>query len=769
MFEFLVRQRNFLFLASLCLTLALGAGIRHADFDTRIEVLLGDNDPFVAERDLLNQRFQEPQQINIAVTSAQPDTSVFSPPVLNALGDMHFAYRQIPYASRASSVVAFDSPFGEIGLIAGRFRNFESVDATLLQSARERAMNNELIGRTMVSEDEAVALFSITLSLIDTSTDQNREIADALTQFIDQMRSDHPEVRFYGSGEALYEMSTRAAMLQDLLYLLPWVILICVLFICYCFKSLRHGASILLVTILTVASTVGTLAWSGTAFNSISVMAPLVVVIIAVANTAHLLSIFRQQRRHGAESAAAMQQSLSLNLRPVSLAALTTAIGFLSLNYASSPAISQFGSIVATGVMFAWCYAFLAFPALVLFADRGRAGTTDSIAFAGRFLSGCRNLRQLYPRAIFRGTIAAGIIAALLLPLNQTDFDRMDFIDQDSQLHQYFELLARHMDRGNVISWGLQVSNKEVSNPATLYELDSLADWLRSRDDVSYVVSLADVIKTINQTLEGSRYESPEAAFRIPDEQAIIDQHLMNYLSVQRDSYTLDRFLHDTSSTIRLFVTTGPLSNQQIIDLDAELAEHINNTGLSDTFRLLHGSDTVLFARMDKSVTVELVVSYVISLVMITLVLTLGLRSIQLGMISVAANLLPATLVFGAWAILVGQIDPFVMMLFSISIGLVVDDTVHLISHFQRQRQSGADTHSACETAAQLAGPALTITTAVLALGTFMLLFASTLYFQQAATLLVPIVVIALLLDLTFLPLLLKRTSEFRLKTAPPS
>lgn len=769
MFEFLVRWRKSLLLSSLCLTLALAAGLRHADFDTRIEVLLGDNDPFIAERDLMNQRFREPQAISIAVTAAQPGISVFSPQVLNALGDMHFAYRQIPYTTRASSVVAFDSPFGEIGLIAGRFRNFESVDPGTLQDARERAMNNELIGRTMVSADEAIALFSMTLSLTDTSTEQNREIADALTQFIDQLHIEHPDVRFYGSGEALYEMSTRAAMLQDLLYLLPWVILICILFICYCFKSVRHGASILMVTLMTVASTVGTLAWSGTAFNSISVMAPLVVVIIAVANTAHLLSIFRQYRENGAEPELAMQESLSLNLRPVSLAALTTAIGFLSLNYASSPAISQFGSIVASGVMFAWFYAFTAFPALVLAASGSRADAQGSIAFAKQFLSICQQLRQSYPRAIFRGTIATGIIAALLLPLNQTDFDRLDFIDQDSQLHQYFELLARHMGRGNVISWGLEVHNAEVSDPATLHKLESLSEWLLARADVTGVVSLADVVKTINQTLEGSRYDSPAEAYRIPDDQAIVDQHLMNYLSVQRDNYALDRFLHDASSTVRLFVTTGPLSNQQIIDLDAALANHINSSDLSDSLRLLHGSDTVLFARMDKTVTVELIISYIISLIMITLVLTAGLRSIRLGLISVAANLLPATLVFGAWAILVGQIDPFVMMLFSISIGLVVDDTVHLISHFQRQREAGIDIDTACEIAARRAGPALTITTAVLALGTFMLLFASTLYFQQAATLLVPIVALALILDLTFLPLLLKRTGGLSPAAAPPS
>jgi predicted RND superfamily exporter protein len=178
--------------------------------------------------------------------------------------------------------------------------------------------------------------------------------------------------------------------------------------------------------------------------------------------------------------------------------------------------------------------------------------------------------------------------------------------------------------------------------------------------------------------------------------------------------------------------------------------------------RLLQGSSTLLFARMDRTVTVELIQSYLISLLMITAALTLGLRSLYFGLVSVVPNLLPATLVFGAWGLLVGTVDPFVMMLFSISIGLVVDDTVHILSTYQRQRQQGLSVDSAIQAAVSKAGPALTITTAVLALGAMILLLASTLYFQQAARLLVPIVVLALILDLTFLPVLLSRLEKAR-------
>ena len=104
---------------------------------------------------------------------------------------------------------------------------------------------------------------------------------------------------------------------------------------------------------------------------------------------------------------------------------------------------------------------------------------------------------------------------------------------------------------------------------------------------------------------------------------------------------------------------------------------------------LVHGSGVLLFARMDELVTIELLQGYSISLLLITICLTLGFKSLYFGLLSVIPNLLPATMVFGFWALLVGQLDPFVMMLFSISIGMVVDDTVHILSHYLENRRDG--------------------------------------------------------------------------------
>lgn len=763
--DLLIRYRWVCLLFSVTMAIMLASGLARISFDTRISVLLGDNDPYVSERDQLAAVFPGRQTISIALVPVDPETGVFSASMLEALGTLHREYRAIPYTGLASSVVAYDSPTGEIGLFPGRFRNFHEISDSAMQAARTRAMTDRFINGVLVSPGEDLALFTTALTLEQSTSAQNREIAAALETLLSEVQATHPEVRFYAGAEALFETSTRDAMIQDLTRLLPMVIFVCVLLICYCFQSVRHGACILLIALVTVSSTVGALAWLGLALNSVSVMAPLVVVIIAVANTAHLLSIYRQQHAAGDQAIGAMLNSIRFNLRPVSLAALTTAIGFFSLNYASAPAISQFGSIVALGVLFAWTLSFLMFPALVLLAPV----SSGPVRLATGFIAACQRLQLRHDRRIFYGVLLAGTITAALLPLNKPDFNRLDFISQDSPLHAYYEVLAERMQRGTGLAYGVLASDpgsgagdtNAAITPEFLRSIDAFSERLRQREDVLEVVSLVDVVKTVNDTLTGSRAQT-ENNYRIPDSSEEIEEHLMSYRSVQRDSYALNNFVTDDLTMIRLFITTTPLSNQQLIDLDVAIGNLFQSMNIKGPARLLHGSNTLLFARMDRTVTIELMQSYLISLVMITLTLTVGLRSLYYGLLSVIPNLLPATMVFGIWGLLVGSIDPFVMMLCSISIGLVVDDTVHILSTYQRQRQQGTEVNAAIHAAITRAGPALTITTAVMALGTLILLFASTLYFQQAARLLVPIIVLALILDLTFLPSLLARLEARR-------
>jgi predicted RND superfamily exporter protein len=118
-------------------------------------------------------------------------------------------------------------------------------------------------------------------------------------------------------------------------------------------------------------------------------------------------------------------------------------------------------------------------------------------------------------------------------------------------------------------------------------------------------------------------------------------------------------------------------------------------------------------------------------------------------------NLFPATIVFGFWGLFVGELSPYILMLFSISIGLVVDDSVHILSKYLYAKREGKTPEQSVQYSLDKAGSAITITTISLSVGTLLLVFSNTFHFQNVALLLTPIIVVALLLDLLFLPPLL--------------
>lgn len=757
--EFTVSHRKLLLLIASLISLVLASGILRTSFDASLEALLSRSDPYLDEVELLEEEFPSAFEVNFAFVAIE-DNSVFAKNVLAAISDLREGFAAIPFAVRLTSLIDYYSPEKQQRLFVNPLTDYSQEQLDALRSV---ATSDRLLTANLLSLDATLTFAIVTLDAEGASNQQRMEIATAVLQLRDDLRAANPEVGIHVNGNVLLEQSSQQAMIDDLTNLMPFVILVCVLVICFCFKSAWLGVCILTHTIFTILCTVGALGYLGYSFNSISIIAPLVVVIISVANSVHIISIYKQFLHKGDTSLSAMRQSVTHNFQPITLAAVTTAIGFSSLNMCSSPAIREFGQIVAIGIGFAYVLTLAMLPALLIRFSRAMAASKISASpFMHETLDKLSEFTARRDKAIFWSCSAFAVVTILLLPLNETDFDRLDFIATDSDIRQYYTEVGLRLNRGPALSYGIDTGAIDGAiEPSFLRRVDEFHLWLQQQANVESVASVVDVVKTVNRVQHG---DNPEF-YRLPADINITANHLNAYETVQSEDFPLSGFINSDFSMISLFVNATPLSNQELIDLDLQITDRFREQ-FPDA-ELIHGSGVLLFARMDELVTIELLQGYSISLLLITLSLIVGLRSVYFGILSVLPNLLPATMVFGLWALFVGQLDPFVMMLFSISIGLVVDDTVHILSYYLKKRRAGFDTTSSINYAIKTAGPALTITTLVLAMGTTILIGANTLYFQQAAKLLVPIVILALVLDLLYLPTILQRFDN-RFKSVSP-
>ncbi len=746
--QFLVNWRLLLSLVSVAFCILLATVIPQSQFDTSLDALLTKSDPFLPEVEALEAQFPTTLEVRFALT-APPNATVFDRHVIDALSDLKKRYTEIPYAARLSSLLDFYSPESQTRLFQfsiGRYSQ-EELDALL-----QPALNDRLLTNSLLTGEGQLTFAVVALSVDELAGEARERTALAIQELRDSLRNAHPDVGFYAMSDVILQQSSQKAMLDDLSQLLPFVIILCVLVICFCFRSIRFGAGILTHTLATCLCTLGFLAYTGFSFNSISVIAPLIVVIIAVANSVHIISLFRQSLENGASKKDSMIASLVHNVVPISLAALTTAIGFVSLLLCSSPAIKGFGIIVGIGIGFGFVLTLTFLPALLMLLAPKVEVIAEVSERPSSMLAEVVTLGKRYDRPIFWGCSLLAVATLALLPLNESDFNRLDFLGSDPELSSYYDIVGESINRGPLLTYGVQTNKIDGAiDPDFLARLDDYFSWAQQLAGVESIASIVDIARAVNRA---QHQDNPEF-YRIPEDTDAVANSLLAYQVVQSDDFPLKDFITEDFALTRFFLNATPSTNKELLATDALLSEEFARR--FPEAQLMHGSTLLLFSRMDELVTVELLQGYSLSLLLITLCLIVGLRSVKFGLLSIIPNLLPATIVFGIWAITVGQINPFVMMLFSISIGLVVDDSVHLLSHYLQRRREGVEGELAMNEAILTAGPALSITTLVLAIGATILIWANTLYFQQAAQLLVPIVVLALVLDLFYLPAILRR------------
>ena len=528
----------------------------------------------------------------------------------------------------------------------------------------------------------------------------------------------------------------------------------------FCLGSLSFALAIAAVSVMSVGLTVGAVGWAQVPFNQISNMGPLVVFMIAMADSIHLVSVYLQGLHKSLSKFEALRESLRVNIQPVTLATVTTAMGFLSLNYCASPGIYGFGNVVAIGVVWAFLVTFTLLPALILLLPVKKV--PKPLGVKG-FINFVANVVANHGTPLFWGSLTLIAVTFAMLPLNKVDFDRFSFIDKDSDFHTVISALAEKIGNDQSLVYSIDSGKYYgITEPEFLRKIEEFSLWLEEQPQTSFVTSYTGFLKNRNM----AENDNDPAWEVLPEDNLQIIDYLVGYQLVQEIEPQLEPIFNADYSAIRLVVGTSNLSNVQLLDFSEQIEDWIT-LNMDPAYDVLHGDNSILYARLNKTISLQLMEGFTVSFLLITATLLVGLKSVRYGLLSIIPNLFPATIVFGIWGLLVGELSPYILMLFSISIGLVVDDSVHVLSKYIVARREGNSPEAAVQYSLDRAGSAITITTLSLAIGTFILVLSNTFYYQNVALLLTPIIITALLLDLLFLPPLLVRFDNWLERRKP--
>ncbi len=746
--SFLIQRRHALAVLTLLLGGLVGWGLTMTSIETGSRAILSEGDPYKEEVDEAREDF--PPTTSVIFAFEAPD--VFDLDVLLAVETLTNRFTEVEGAIAIGSLLnrrfndADAERYGRDYLVP-LLDDLEQAD---LDAIRAIALADEDLVKSQLSPAGDMTLASIKYKAPEDTQASRLAVAQSVFALRDELRETHPDVGIYVAGNVVFEYDGYEAQRKDRLLLFPLVIGVTLILLWYCLRSLSFSLCLLGIAFATIGLAVGTFGWLDVPFNQISSLGPLVVLVIAIAHGIHIVSIYAQGLHKGLARLDAMRESLAINLQPVTLATLTTAMGFLSLNYSSSPGIYGFGNIIAVGVIWAYLMTLMLLPTLILLLPTAKVAKPLGVR---GFIETVTRLVHTRGSLLFWGSTGIIVVTLALLPLNRLDFNRYSFVDENSDFHHVITALAEKIGNDQSLVYSVDSgSYYGITDPAFLAQMDTLTTWLEAQPEASFVSSYTDYLRARNK----SEHDDDDTYDVVPDDQLVVIDYLVGYQLIQEIEPSLQPIFNADYSAVRLVVGTSNLSNHELLRfndrIDAWLADN-----LPDEYRVLHGDNSILFARLDRTLTVELMQGFTVSFILITLTMLVGLRSVRYGLLSIMPNVFPATIVFGVWGLFIGELSPYILMLFSISIGLVVDDSVHILSKYISARNNDYPPDAAVTYSLDKAGSAITITTVALALGTVLLVFSNTFHFQNVALLLTPIIVVAWLLDLLWLPPLLIR------------
>ena len=340
-----------------------------------------------------------------------------------------------------------------------------------------------------------------------------------------------------------------------------------------------------------------------------------------------------------------------------------------------------------------------------------------------------------------------------MVPKNELNDVFVEYFDNTVEFRRDSDYASEHLTGVYYIDYSLESGETGgVSNPDYLENAEKFVQFLRSLPEVIHVFSITDTFKRLNKSMHG---DDP-AWYKLPDERNLAAQYLLLYEMSLPYGLDLNNQLNVDKSATRIAVTLVTMSSKEMIALEektsAWLKENMPELEATGT------GPTIMFAHLGMRNIHSMLIGTSIALFLISMVLIFFFGSLKFGLISMLPNILPAAAAFGLWGIYVGQVGIGISIVTGMTLGIVVDDTVHFLSKYLRARREGnMNSHEAVRYAFNSVGIALLVTSVVLIAG-FMILAQSHFVLNSDMGLLTSVVIgLALIIDFLFLPPLLMK------------
>ena len=747
--DFVIKWKWAVLIGSLLLTLGLATGMPKLGLNNDYRVFFSDDNPDLTAFDALENTYTKNDNVLILIHPKEGD--VFNQSTLGAIYEMTEESWQIPYSTRVDSITNFQHTWADgDNLIVEDLIEERKFDDSKIQRAKEVSVKEPFIYKKLLSEDLKTAGINVRIQAPGESVSEVPEVAAFVRDLRDRYKAEYPDQEIRLVGVSMMNNAFAETPIKDISTVMPLMFLLFTVALILFLRSIIAALITFVLVIISTITALGTAGHLGVFLDPVSAAVPYIILTLAVADAIHILVTFFHELQNGKSKPEALRESFQVNVKPIFLTSITTAIGFLSLNFSDSPPFRLLGNLTAFGVMVAWFYSMTFFPAVLSILP---VKAPKRLKFTSSFMEMLSGFVIAHHKTIVivLGTIT--LILVLSISKLQINDRYHEYFSKKLDIRNDMEFSIDNLTGVYLTSFSLESDGTNgVSNPEFLAKVNEFTDWLKAKPEVAHVNTFSDTMKRLNMNMNS---DDP-SYYRLPDSQELGAQYLLLYEMSLPYGLDVNDQINIDKSSLRIDVTYGDPDLRVIEASSLEANKWLRENGLKTMQDNRGAGTTMMFANITRRNIDGMVVGTTVGFILIAIILMIALRSFKIGFISLIPNILPSAMAFGIWAIIKGEIGFAITVVASISIGIIIDDTVHFLSKYYRaRRELGYVTRDAIKYAFNTVGMALVGTSFIIACG-FLMLGLSTFRVTAYMGLLTSVAIIcALITDFLLLPALL--------------
>ncbi len=554
----------------------------------------------------------------------------------------------------------------------------------VIDSVKNVIYSLELYNDRLFNKETNVSLMMITLSKEIINSKARIPLIKDVKNKIDVFGETH-DVEIHYSGLPYIRTVTSKKIQNELLFFVFLSLVIASILLFILFRTGRAVLFAMIVVIVAVIWALGFIVLLGYKITILTGIIPPLIIVIGVENSIFLLNKYLSEYREHGNKIKALSRMISRIGNANLLTNSTTAAGFAAFIITSNELLIEFGIVASINILITYLLSLFVLPILFSFfpVPSQKHMKHFEKGLISRIIDHVTQIVLTRRKVIYIITIvfvSGGIVGITLL---RTTGNVVDDISKKEKL--YKDMIFLEQNFKGVMPLEITVDTRKkngIMKLSTLRKLDQLQDTLAIYPEFSKPVSVVEVVKSAKQAF----YRGNPKMYEMPNSQE--KNFILSYvpqLGDKNKKSILDSFVDSTFSKTRISIQMANIGTNDIERILSDLKPKVDSIFPPGKFEVLMTGTSVVFLKGTDYLVKNLFMSLTLAIIIITLLMALIFSSVRMIIISLVPNIIPQIMTAGMMGYFGISIKPSTILIFSIALGISVDNTIHFLSRYRLQ------------------------------------------------------------------------------------